>query len=73
MLLSKYTNRKVKKWICVVLGVAAIVLIFNSGLRKTLVEQILFANRDATNLDNLTSGRIAIYSSFWDIVKRKEL
>lgn len=73
MLLSKYTNRKVKKWICVVLGVAAIVLIFNSGLRKTLVEQILFANRDATNLDNLTSGRIAIYSSFWDIVKGNEL
>ena len=73
MLLSKYTSRKVKKWIYAILVVAAIVLVFNSGLRKTLIEQILFANRDATSLDNLTSGRIAIYSSFWDLVKGHEL
>lgn len=73
MLLSKYTSRKVKKWIYAILAVAAIVLVFNSGLRKTLIEQILFANRDATSLDNLTSGRIAIYSSFWDLVKGHEL
>lgn len=73
MLLSKYTSRKVKKWIYAILFIAAIVLIFNSGLRETLIKQILFANRDATSLDNLTSGRIAIYSSFWDLVRGHEL
>lgn len=73
MLLSKYTSRKVKKWIYAILFIAAIVLIFNSGLRETLIKQILFANRDATSLDNLSSGRIAIYSSFWDLVRGHEL
>lgn len=73
MLLSKYTSRKVKKWIYAILFIAAIVLIFNSGLRETLIKQVLFANRDATSLDNLTSGRIAIYSSFWDLVRGHEL
>jgi hypothetical protein len=73
ILLSRYTNRKVKRWIYAVIAVAALVLLFNPRLRNILVEQILFANRDFTNLNDLTSGRINIYSRFWDLVKGHEL
>ncbi len=73
MLLSKYTSKKIKKWIYLLICLSLIVLVLVPGLRKTLVEQILFANRDVTSLDDLSSGRIVIYSSFWDLVRGKEL
>ncbi len=73
MLMSRYTNKNVKRWIYRILIIAAIVLLLNANLRTILVQQILFANRDATDLNNLTSGRINIYSQFWGLVKGHEL
>ena len=49
-----------------------LVLVFSEGIRKILIEQILFANRDASSLDDLTSGRITIYSGFGNLIKGHE-
>ena len=73
ILLSRYTNKKVKKWIYAVLTIAILLLVFNPMIRNTFIQQILFANRDFSNLNDLTSGRINIYSRFWDLVKGHEL
>lgn len=73
ILLSRYTNKKVKRWIwAAVIGVL-IVLLVNPNFRTILFTNILFANRDATSLDALTSGRISIYSQFASIMKDHEL
>lgn len=73
MLLSKYTNKRIKRWILIVMIIAMILLLSNSNIREILIKQILYANRDVNSLDNLSSGRIGIYSMFWNIVKGKEL
>ena len=72
ILLSKYTNKTVKKWIICLSFVAVLVLVFSEGIRKILIEQLLFANRDASSLDDLTSGRITIYSGFGNLIKGHE-
>lgn len=73
MLSSRYTNKRIKRWIVAVLGISTIVVLANGNLREILVRQILYANRDVSSLDNLTSGRMSIYSQFWDLVRGKEL
>ena len=73
ILLSRYTNKKVKKWIYAVLTIAILLLVFNPMIRNTFIQQILFAKKEKKNLYDLTSGRINIYSRFWDLVKGHEL
>ena len=69
MFLSRYTSRKVKRWIFIALAGVLIVLLVNPRFRTILITNILFANRDATSLDSLTSGRIHLYAQFFDLMK----
>ncbi|MCR5610591.1 MAG: O-antigen ligase family protein [Clostridiales bacterium] len=73
MLASRYTNRKVKRWIAFAVIVFAVVLIAVPGFRNALVNKILFANRDASDIDALSSGRLTIYNRFFPMLKGNEL
>lgn len=73
MLFSRYTNRKVKRWILLALVGTVVFVLLNPNFRTILITNILFANRDATSLDALTSGRISIYSQFFPLMKGNEL
>lgn len=66
---GKSTSNKVRWGIILGLIAVALVVAINPSLRNTLVYNILLANRDATNLDSITSGRIVIYSSFDELMR----
>ena len=73
MLLSRYTNKKVKRWIVTALLILFAVIISNDTFRNILVTNILLANRDSTSLDSISSGRISIYSQFFTLMRGHEL
>ena len=73
MLLSRYTNKRVKRWVITALIILFAVIISNDTFRNILVTNILLANRDTTSLDAITSGRISIYSQFFSLMRGNEL
>ena len=73
MLMSRYTSRKVKKWVWSLLAVLVLTVLLVPGFRTVFFEKILFANRDATDLNALSSGRVRIYSQFFPLIQNNEL
>lgn len=73
ILVSRYTNAKTKRWILVTTLLTAVVVVFHQSLRETIIRSIILANRDETSLDDMTSGRVTIYSSFGDLMAGREL
>lgn len=73
ILFSRYSNTKAKRWILFTILLATIVIVFNPSLRETIIRSIILANRDATSLDAITSGRVTIYGSFGDLMNGKGL
>ena len=64
MIFAKDTNKKLKTAISVV-GIGVIILLFtNDSFNNFIFNNVLFAGRNVTNLDDLTSGRVKIISSF---------
>lgn len=66
---SKEISKKLRAFI-VLCGVTLIVLLLtNQDVEKALFHNILFAGRDASDLDGLSSGRISILSQFPVLMK----
>lgn len=69
LVLSKKTNRKLKN-IIVICGICLIIALFTSAAFNDMIfNDILFAGREANNLDSLSSGRVSIINQFPEIIK----
>lgn len=64
ILLGKDYSKNTKRIAVLVTVVFAGLMIFHAGFRKTMVESIFFANREVTDLDAISSGRITQLSKF---------
>lgn len=64
VLLSGKRNKFAKIFVVLFLGTFA-VLMLQDGFYDTIVNDILFAGRDQTNLEAITSGRASEWESFW--------
>lgn len=73
IILGKNFNRKIKYFLTLILITTVFVLLMNENLFDTIVNSIIFAGRDASNLDSLTSGRISILSEFPSLIKNNWL
>lgn len=64
IIVGRNFNTKIKYSLCLILGVTAVLLLFNDNFSSIFFNNILFAGRDASNLNSLTSGRLTIVQSF---------
>lgn len=65
LLLTSQNTSKGLKWATVAVTVLiAVVLIFNGQLREQLLQEVIYAQRDETNLNALSSGRWAEWQNF---------
>ena len=64
IILGKQFNRKIKYLLTVVVLIGTLVLLMNENLFDMFVGNIMFAGRNASSLDSLTSGRVSIVSEF---------
>lgn len=64
VILGKQFNRKLKYLLTVIVVIGTLVLLMNENLFDMFVGNIMFAGRDASSLDSLTSGRVSIVSEF---------
>lgn len=64
IILGKQFNRKIKYLLAVVVLIGTLVLLMNENLLDMFVGNIMFAGRNASSLDSLTSGRVSIVSEF---------
>ena len=64
IVMGREFNKKLKYILMIVLCVVALLTLFSESFFNVLFKNILFAGRAATSLDNLTSGRVSILSSF---------
>ena len=64
IILGKQFNRKIKYLLAVVVLIGTLVLLMNENLFDMFVGNIMFAGRNASSLDSLTSGRVSIVSEF---------
>ena len=72
ILFSRYTNKKVKRWIITALLLLFLIIILNETFRNILITNIIFANRDTSSLDAISSGRIGIYAQFFNLTRGHE-
>lgn len=73
IIVSKRASKILKKRLLKIAVAGILILVFNENIRNTLVQNILLANRDISDLDDITSGRVAIYNSFWRLMEGNEL
>lgn len=64
IILGKQFNRKMKYFLIMVIMVGVIALLVNDNLFDMFIGNIMFAGRNASNLDSLTSGRVSIITEF---------
>lgn len=64
VLLGKDYSKNTKRIAVLVTVVFVGLMIFHTGFRSTIVDSVLLANRDTTDLDALSSGRITQLSKF---------
>lgn len=69
LVISRNTKRSLKVLITITCGVLIILLLTNNTLNRMIFDNILFAGRDSSNLDDLASGRISIFKTFPDQIK----
>lgn len=69
IILGKQFNRKLRNLLVVIAIIIILALLFNENLFNMIVNNIMFAGRDASSLDSLTSGRISILSDFTTLIE----
>lgn len=69
IILGKQFNRKLRNLLVAIVIISILALLFNENLFNMIVNNIMFAGRDASNLDSLTSGRISILSDFTTLIE----
>lgn len=72
VLLSNKRNRKSKCFVIAIL-VVMILLLMQEDIYNTFVNDILFAGRDTSSLESISSGRSSEWSEFWNDIKGFEL
>lgn len=65
----KSTNKKVRGTVLFFGVISIFVLLSISSVKDTIINNVIFAGRNASNLDELSSGRLSILSSFPDKIK----
>lgn len=68
IVISKEFNKKLKTLFSVAILIVIVLILTNDGFYNTFINNILLAGRDASSLDNLTSGRVTILRSFDDLI-----
>lgn len=68
IILGKQFNRKLRNLLALIIIVSILGLVFNRNLFNMIANNIIFAGRDASDLDSLTSGRISILSEFTTLI-----
>ena len=68
LVLSKNTRRSLKALITIVCIALIVMMLTNESLNEAIFNNILFAGRDSSNLDDLTSGRITILQNFPELI-----
>ncbi len=63
-LLSKVTSKKMRRLLWVIVVVFVIVLFTNRELYDTLVNNVMFINKDSSDLNAISSGRVNLISDF---------
>ena len=69
IILGKQFNRKLRNLLVVIAIIIILALLFNENLFNMIVNNMMFAGRDASSLDSLTSGRISILSDFTMLIE----
>lgn len=64
IVIGRQFNRKLKRRLLFAVVVGIVVLLTNNTVSEIFFNQILFAGRDVTDLDSLSSGRVSILKSF---------
>lgn len=69
IVLGKQFNQKLKVLLVAIATISILALLLNENLFNMIINNIMFAGRDASNLDSLTSGRISILSDFPTLIE----
>lgn len=69
IILGKQFNRKIKYLLTIVVVIGTLALLMNENLFDMFVGNIMFAGRNASSLDSLTSGRVSIVSEFPTLIE----
>ncbi len=64
ILLDKDIDKRIRQIVLAASAVFVCLLIFNGELYDTIINKILFASRDRTDLDDLSSGRYSQWTEF---------
>lgn len=64
IIFGKEFNCKIKYLLTMIVVVGTLTLLMNENIFEMFVNNIMFAGRDASSLDSLTSGRVSILSEF---------
>lgn len=64
IIIGKQFNRKLKYLLMTIVIIGTLTLLLNDSMFNMVVDNIMFAGRDASSLDSLTSGRVSILSEF---------
>lgn len=59
-------NKKVRNFTVLILGIVTVLLIVNQDIFDLLVNEVLLGGRDRANLNDLSSGRMDEWMSFWN-------
>ena len=69
IILGKQFNRKIKYLLTLAVVIGTLALFMNENLADMFLSNIMFAGRDVSSLDSLTSGRISIVSEFPTLIE----
>lgn len=69
LLINGRLNRKLRNIILIILSLIVIILLFNSRVLDILIKDILMAGREMNNLNDISSGRMEEWISFFDDFK----
>lgn len=69
MALARDTNKKMKATICIIVTGVIVMLVVSEEFNNFIFNNVILANRNVTNLNDLTSGRVNIISSFPQLIK----
>lgn len=69
IVIGKGINKKLKASIVIILSVGIVAILASESLNTIVFDNILFAGRDASNLDDLSSGRLSILETFPGLIE----
>ena len=68
LVLSKTTRKNLKALLIIVCITFIILVLTNEEINELIFKNVLFAGRDSSNLDELSSGRVTILRSFPELI-----